>query len=748
MTALTPTAPGCPSGLSPVTARDTKTGYAGFVRDVGDEHAIDLVVRGAKCGGCLSKIEKSVSALPGVTQARLNLSSGQMRVRWTGPLAADRIAQTISDLGYGVAAQAADTGAADKAREERSLLISMGVAGFAAANIMLLSVSVWAGTGEMGEATRQTLHALSGVIALPVLLFSGRHFFRSAWAALRNGHANMDVPISLALSLAFGVSVFETLRGGEHAYFDAVVMLCFFLLIGRFLDARLRRQAHAAANALAAMQTSAVTRLTDKGDAVSVAARDVAAGDRILLAPGERAMVDMRIFDGVSDVDESLVTGESLPRTFSPGMTLHAGAINVSAPLRGEALKVVEESLLSQIGEMLEAGEQRRSAYRRIADRAVSIYVPFVHTTAALACLGWLLLGASLPDALMIAAATLIITCPCALALAAPVAQVVAAGRLFRKGVYLRSGDAFERLAEIDHIVFDKTGTLTLGTPKLEGMVLTGQSLALDSPEAKAMLADAASLARVSHHPLSRALVATAGSGAAREGVREIAGCGLEASVDGQTWRLGSANWIGTDKALAAASGPSLWFARGDAPAVQFRFVDNVQPGTADALNTLRAQGIDLEIVSGDQNGAVASLAGTLGIADWTGEASPQAKVARLETLRGQNHRVLMVGDGLNDAGALSLAHASLAPGAAIDISQSASDAVYSGGLDAIPLILRVARKTRAIMRQNFALAAAYNVIAVPIAVTGHVTPLVAAIAMSLSSIIVTLNAMRLQIEE
>jgi len=733
--------------MAPAAEKATKTGYAGFVRHVGDENALDLVVRGAKCGGCLSKIEKSVSALPGVTQARLNLSNGQMRVRWKGSLAADRIAQTVSDLGYGVAAQAADQGAVNKAREERSLLISMGVAGFAAANIMLLSVSVWAGHGEMGEATRQTLHALSGAIALPVLLFSGRHFFRSAWAALSNGHANMDVPISLALSLAFGVSVFETFRGGEHAYFDAVVMLCFFLLIGRFLDARLRRQAHAAANALAAMQTSAVTRVAGNGEAVSVAASDVAAGDHILLAPGERAMVDMRILAGTSDVDESLVTGESIPRTFSPGMVLHAGAINVSAQLRGEALKAVEDSLLSQIGEMLEAGEQRRSAYRRIADRAVSIYVPFVHTTAALACVGWLLLGASLPDALMIAAATLIITCPCALALAAPVAQVVAAGRLFRKGVYLRSGDAFERLAEIDHIVFDKTGTLTLGTPKLNSILIGDRLLEARSQEASRLLSDAARLARASHHPLSRALVSAAGVGAAAENVKEIAGHGLGAEFDGMIWRLGSAAWVGAE-ADGEASGPSLWFSRGDEPEVKFQFTDDIQPGAREALDTLRDQSINLEIVSGDQNASVSALANSLGISDWTGEAKPKDKVARLEALRAQDAHVLMVGDGLNDAGALSLAHASLAPGAAIDISQSASDAVYGGGMQAIPLVLKVARKTRAIMRQNFALAAAYNVIAVPIAVTGNVTPLVAAIAMSLSSIIVTLNAMRLQIGE
>ena len=746
MTTAVSTAPGCPSGLAPASASQSKSGFAGFVRKSGDENALDLVVRGAKCGGCLSKIEKAVSGLPGVTAARLNLSNGRMRVRWTGPLSADRVAQTISDLGYGVAAQSDDRAALEKAREERALLISMGVAGFAAANIMLLSVSVWAGHGEMGEATRKTLHALSGVIALPVLLFSGRHFFRSAWSALRNGHANMDVPISLALSLAFGVSVFETLRGGEHAYFDAVVMLCFFLLIGRFLDARLRRQAHAAANALAAMQTSAVTRLGASGDTRSVAASEIVPGDRILLAPGERAMVDIRIVSGISDVDESLVTGESVPRTYSPGMVLHAGAINVSAPVQGEALKVAEESLLSQIGDMLEAGEQRRSAYRRIADRAVSIYVPFVHATAALACIGWLVMGASIPDALMIAAATLIITCPCALALAAPVAQVVAAGRLFSNGIYLRSGDAFERLAEIDHIVFDKTGTLTLGIPKLDRIEVDGQSVPLESAEARECLADAARLARVSHHPLSRALVAVAGPGQAQEDVQEVAGRGLEADIDGEVWRLGSSAWIGAD-ADAPVAGPVLWLARGSAPHVRFVFVDDVQPGALGALDTLRAGGIDMEIMSGDQAGAVAPLAGRLAIEDWTAGASPQEKVSRLEALRAQGRKVLMVGDGLNDAGALSLAHASLAPGAAIDITQSASDAVYSGGLEAIPLILRVANRTRNVMRQNFALAALYNVIAVPIAVTGHVTPLVAAIAMSLSSIIVTLNAIRLRIE-
>lgn len=385
MTQIAGTATGCPSGLSPPTQSHQPSGLDSFVRVVDGDKRIDLIVRGARCGGCLSKIEQSLLKRPGVETARLNLSTGHLRVRWTGALGADEVAATITGLGYEVAPQVEIDLASDKAKEERRLLIAMGVAGFAAANIMLLSVSVWAGHGEMGQATRQILHVLSGIIALPVLIFSGRHFFQSAFAALKAGHANMDVPISLALSLAFGVSVVETARNGPHAYFDAVVMLLFFLLIGRFLDARLKRQAHAAANSLAAMQTNAVTIVSVTGETQHVRAHDVMAGDIVLLAPGERAMVDMRVTAGTSDVDESLITGESLPRTYQSGMLLHAGAINLTSAIQGEVLNEASDSLLSQIGEMLEAGEQRRSAYRRIADKAVSLYVPMVHTTAALA---------------------------------------------------------------------------------------------------------------------------------------------------------------------------------------------------------------------------------------------------------------------------------------------------------------------------------------------------------------------------
>lgn len=721
---------GCPSGLEP-PVKAAAGDLTAFVSRTGDQSTLQLVVTGAKCAGCLSKIEKALNGLPGIETARLNLSTGHLRVVWNGPLSANLVGSTVTDLGYGVSAYSPNQVASSASREERSLLMAMGVAGFAAANIMLLSVSVWAGYADMGEATRRVLHIISGLIALPVLVFSGRHFFASAYNVLRHGHANMDVPISLALILAYAVSVAETLRGGAHVYFDACVMLLFFLLIGRFLDARLRRRAHAAALDLAALQNHSVRRKDDLGHVEAVRAEDIRVNDKILLASGERALVDMRILsEGLTDVDESLITGESLPRTLSAGAIMHAGTINLGQPLEGEAIGEAANSLLSELADMLEAGEQKRTRYRRLADRAVSLYVPLVHSVAALTFLGWLLAGAGASQAIMVAVTTLIITCPCALALAAPVAQIVATGSLFRQGVYLRSGDALERLAEIDHVILDKTGTLTFGDPVLVSS--HGDELAI-----------AAKLARASRHPLSRSIVSAAGPGPVCPEVREFAGLGLEGEIDGQTYRLGSADWVGLDEA-GEHRDLALWLSDGESPPVRFSFEDQLRADSHEVVQRLQMRGLGVEILSGDRLSVVESTARALGITTYAAGLSPQDKVERMEQLRAEGKHVLMVGDGLNDAGALSLAHASLAPGNAMDVSQSASDGVFSGGLSAVDTILDVAIRTRRTMLQNFSLAAGYNMIAVPIAVLGFVTPLIAAVAMSASSLIVTLNALRL----
>ncbi|MEL6955934.1 MAG: heavy metal translocating P-type ATPase, partial [Pseudomonadota bacterium] len=648
-----------------------------------------------------------------------------------GDLAAERVIAAINDLGYRASPLDPDRSTDEAKREERRLLTAMGIAGFAAANIMLLSISIWAGHDEMGEITRTTLHAISGAIAIPAVFIAGRPFFASAWGVLSKGRANMDVPISLALILALGVSIWETALGGQHAYFDACVMLLFFLLIGRFLDARLRRRAHAAANDLAALQARSVSRIGSGGQVESVRAKDISAGDLMLVAPGERVVVDLDITEGTADVDESLVTGESTPITAAPGRRLYAGTVVLGRALKGRAVAAAADSLMADIARMLEAGEQRKSSYRKIAERAVSLYIPFVHSVAALTFIGWLLAGAGVREAIFVACSTLIITCPCALALAAPVAQVVAAGRLFKNGVFLKSGDALERLAGVDHVVFDKTGTLTIGTPRLKPGTVSDEDLAA-----------AALLARASRHPLSRAVAIAAGPGPVAEHVREHVGLGLEAEIEGERVRLGSAEWAGGSD--ESPDGPSIWLSRGEKAPVQFSFEDQVHADSMDVLEGLRRRGLDVEIVSGDSEDSVARAAGRLGISAWMSRATPSDKVARLEHLRSKGRKVLMVGDGLNDAGALSLAHASLAPGGAMDVSQSASDAVYSGGgLGGVLTVLDTAGRARATMLQNFGLAALYNLIAVPIAVLGYASPLVAAIAMSASSLLVTLNALR-----
>ncbi|MEO0881962.1 MAG: heavy metal translocating P-type ATPase [Pseudomonadota bacterium] len=706
------------------------TNFDAFVREKNGVKKLDLSVRGAKCGGCISKIERAIRTQNGVTSARLNLSNGELNIIADDTFSANDVARVVTDLGYGVSAQSASKAAAHQKAEESHLLVAMGVAGFAAANIMLLSVSVWGGATEMGEQTRQVFHGISGLIAFPVIVFSGRHFFSSAWSALKHRNMNMDVPVSLAIWLAFGVSVWETISGGQHAYFDACVMLLFFLLIGRFLDARLRRRAFAAARELAALRNRTVSRITPRG-IHTVQTDDIKPGERILVAPGEQTAIDIEVVAGGSEIDESLVTGESLPRFAGIGSTVYSGSVNIGAAIEGVAISAAADSLLADITNMLEAGEQRRSTYRKIADHAVSLYVPFVHTTALLAFAAWLIIGASIEDAVLVAASTLIITCPCALALAAPVAQMVAAGRLFKLGAFLKSGDALERLAAIDHIVFDKTGTLTLGMPKW-----------IPTSKARDNLHDAAEMARASRHPLSRALAAAAGPGKTAKGVEEHAGKGLRTWTNTQEHRLGSADWVGAGEHLKQ-DGPVLWYRSGDAHPVAFEFEDAPQIGAEKAVKELSAMGFELEILSGDRSNAVEKMACLVGIPHWTSAASPQEKAGRLEHLAGKGKRVLMIGDGLNDAAALSLAHAALAPGGAVDISQASADVVFSGGLKTIPQILAVAQAAKQTMLQNFALAAAYNLVAVPIAVTGNVTPLIAAIAMSVSSLIVTLNAIR-----
>lgn len=730
--------PGCPSGLEPAADAGV-IDPAPFVRRLRDGASrLELSIFGAKCGGCISKIEGGLSKLPGVENARLNLSTGKLAVSWRGEATTPRdITQTISDLGYRAAPF--DPQAAEKEQDEEGkfLLRCMAVAGFAMANVMLLSVAVWAGAGgEMGPATRMMMHWISGTIAVPAALFAGRPFFRSAWAALKNGKANMDVPISLAVFLALGISIYETLNHGRDAYFDAAVMLLFFLLIGRWLDHRLRARAREAAQSLLALQATTASRFTANGSLEAVSAKDIAPGDRLLLSPGDRAPVNGVVEDGASDVDVSLVTGESAPAKMNAGDVLYSGVLNLSSRLIMRATARAEDSLIADLTRLIEAGEQGKSKYVRLADRAAALYVPVVHSLALATLLGWLFIGdASLRVAVMNAVAVLIITCPCALGLAAPAVQVVATGRLFKEGVLVKSGDALERLAEVDAIVFDKTGTLTLGRMRLAN---------LDDISHETVM-QAASLARASRHPLARAVVTAAGAGQLAEDVHDAPGYGVEGLVDGEKARFGRADWVGVNSDGANAASEA-WFKRGDAPAVRFEFEDSLRADTAETIDAFQSKGVVSEMLTGDRPAPAARIAKLAGLSAWRPNMTPTDKIARLKTLSENGVRAAMVGDGLNDAPALAAAHASLSPGTAADASQAAADFVFQGdSLAPVLTAYEVSKKARARVLENFRFAALYNVCAIPLAVFGFVTPLIAALAMSGSSVIVTLNALRLR---
>jgi Cu2+-exporting ATPase len=708
-----------------------------FVRsDANGLNRLYLIVEGAHCGGCVRRIERAVAAVGGLETGRLNLSTRRLTLRWPGdPATARAYIAAVTDLGYrAVPFDPEKLGAYDQ-KAERELLLCLAVAGFAVGNVMLLAVSVWAGHAYgMGQGTRTFFHWVEALIALPAIAFSGRPFFRSAWAALRHGRTNMDVPISIGVTIAAAMSLHETIRGGEHAYFDSAIALLFFLLIGRYLDLRARGAARGAAERLLALAAVAVTKLLPDGTTRSARPEELALGDMVLVARGERIGVDGTVQDGSSELDTSLISGETTPHAVAPGDPVFAGTINLAAPLHLTVRAVGEGTLLAEIVRLMEAAEQRRGRFVTLAERIARHYAPVVHTLALLTFLGWTVVGGvAWQTALLYAVAVLIITCPCALGLAVPAVQVIASGRLMRGGTLLKSATALERLAEVDTVVLDKTGTLTEGRLEL----LPGSWSADD-------LAAAAALAKASRHPLARAVARACPTVGAARGVEELPGQGLSLRTDAGEIRLGRRGWA-VDAPEDDAAGPELWLARpGHAP-VRLTFTDTLRADAGEVVAELGRRGLALELLSGDRRSTVRATAEALGLARWQAAMTPAQKVARLEALRASGKRVLMVGDGLNDAPALAAAHVSLSPSTAVDISQTAADAVFQGRL-LHPVLdaLEVARRSERLVRQNVALAFAYNVLVVPLAMAGHVTPLVAALSMSASSLLVVGNAMRL----
>lgn len=685
-----------------------------------------LIVPSMHCAGCMGKVERGLQAVPGVASARVNLSARQVRVTHDARLVAPDLVAALEDIGFASQPRGEEMAAPPSAARE--LLAPLAVAGFGMMNVMLMSVSIWSGADG---STRQLFHWLSALIGVPAIVFAGRPFFTSAWGALRRGRTNMDVPISIGVTLATCLSLYETVTGGHDAWFDGTLMLLLFLLAGRALDAAMRDRARAGVDGLLRQAAPGAMVIAADGQLEWVAARDLLPGTVMRIAAGERLAADGEVVTGDSAIDQSLMTGEVAPRPVQVGDAVHAGTLNLHAPLDVRVTAVGQDTSLAEIARLMEASGQVRSAYVRIADRASRLYAPAVHSLALISFIGWMLAGAGAYHSAVIAIAVLIITCPCAIGLAVPVAQVIACNALMRRGVMVKDGSALERLARVDRALIDKTGSLTMGQPTPDPQVLQ----ALSPDEASVALA----LASHSRHPLSRslggALVAMGHRAAELSEVEEVPGYGMRA------------RWKGTDVALrrpdtATTSAVALDIAGSAVRLIPF--ADRLRPDSDDALRQLKSLGVQCSILSGDNARAVAEVARSTGLTAQAA-ASPTDKSDAIGRLQRAGKTVLMVGDGLNDGPALAAADASIAPGTASDVGRQAADFVFLGdSLSALPATVRAARRTMRIVRQNFALSIGYNVLAVPLAIMGYLTPLYAAVAMSTSSLLVIANSFRL----
>ncbi len=713
-----------------------------FVESDQDGNAmLHVLVENMHCADCIRTIEQTLKSNPAVIEARVNFSTRRLFLRWhPDGIDVAELVKPIIDLGYPLTPYNSAMIKSAGAEENAKLLRALAVAGFASANVMLLSVSVWSGlfSEDMGSATRDFLHWVSALIALPAVAYAGQPFFKSALAALRAGRTNMDVPISLAVILASGMSLAETIRSGQHVYFDASVSLLFFLLIGRYLDNAARSKARSAAERLLLLKAVAATVVEADGSLKTLAVEAVVPGSRVRIMAGDRLPVDGVVVSGQSELDVSLITGESLPAAVKPGDNVFAGTLNLGAPIDISATKMGDNTLLGDIVRLMEAAEQGRARYVRIADRLSRYYAPVVHTLAALTFIGWWFYSSSWQIALMQAVALLIITCPCALGLAVPVVQVVASGRLLTRGILVKSADGLERLAEVDTIVFDKTGTLTEGRLDLvNGDEISQEDLRL-----------AASLGQHSRHPLAKTIARAGGGESLNLDVEEHPGAGLRAMTDAGEVRLGSRRFcdVAEDAAADKPAGPEMWLRRADGRTVQFRFRDHLRADAKEAIRDLSTRGFAIALLSGDREPVVRELAEELGIERWYAAQKPEDKVNRLDSFAKEGRKVLMVGDGINDAPALAAAHVSLSPATASDISQTAADFIFQGRLlGPVSETIFVARSSKRLIFENFGLSFLYNAIAIPLAVLGFVTPLVAAVAMSSSSLVVCLNSLRLR---
>lgn len=734
-----------PEELEQLAVYDDERLQSRFV-EMDGEHLREaaLILEGITCAACIWLNERHVNGLPGVLEFRVNYSNHRARLRWDNRLIRlSDVLKAIADIGY--VAHPYDPNRQQQVadRERRLFLRRIALAGLGTMQVMMFAVALYVGEATGIEpAYERFFQWVSLLVATPVVLYSAQPFFRGAWVDLSHRRLGMDVPVALAIGVAYVASAWATITGTGEVYFDSVSMFTLFLLTGRFLEMGARHRAAQAGEDLVRLAPNMARRVEAAGETM-VPVTEVAPGDRLRVRPGESVPTDGRVVEGRSAVDESLLTGESMPLAKSAGDRLVGGTVNVESPLLMEVTEVGEETVLAAILRLLDRAQAQKPRLARIADRVAAWFVAAILLVAGLTYTWWHL-HAPL-DAFWITLSVLVVTCPCALSLATPAALTAGTGRLAAEGLLATRGHALEVLSKATRVVFDKTGTLTAGH-----LEVVEVEMLRDSWTAPAALAVAGALEQASEHPIGRALRRAAEERSAAREVVARSGEGVTGIVDGVAYRLGSPAFAGGAEAPGIATpharATRVTLSDAGGPIAAFTLADGLRDGARNAVVRLREMGLEVSLFSGDGDGVVAAVAADLGIADHRARMLPQDKLAAVAALQAQGEVVLMVGDGVNDAPVLAGADVSLAMGKASAIAQTHADLVlFNDHLPHIAAGIATARRTLAIVRQNLGWALLYNVVALPLAVAGHVQPWMAAIGMSASSLLVVLNALRLR---
>jgi Cu2+-exporting ATPase len=724
-----------------------------FVRPVGEhEREAALILEGITCAACVWLNESHIARQPGVTAVDINYATRRARVRWDENVTKlSAILEAIQAIGYRAHPYDVTKSEQLAQKERRTAQWRLFVAGFGMMQVMMYALPVYLADGDMTADIEQLMRWASLLLTLPVMVYSSAPFFINAWRDLKLRRVGMDVPVAIGIGSAFLASVWATLVAAGEVYFDSVTMFVFFLLTGRYLEMMARQKAARGVEALAKAIPAFCERLPHwpDGEAERVAVANLVAGDCVRVKPGETIPGDGTVLEGESSCDESLLTGESLPVPKRVGDPVTGGSINVGSPLVVRLERVGEATRLASIRRLMEQAAAEKPALVQMADR---IAMRFVAVLLVLAAATWLYWWNTDPSqALWIFVAVLVVSCPCALSLATPAALTVATGALARKGVLVTRGHAIETLARADHWIFDKTGTLTVGRP------VVGEMRLAPGVDEAAVFAQVRALEQASEHPLARALLAKVGAGATApvRDLKAITGQGVEARLADATLRIGVPAFVAELHGQPLPDEMTAWLAAGDSVVALgdaagwrawFRIADALRPGARQALARLRAQGMRLSILSGDAPQTVAAVARELNVADYRGGMTPEGKHAFLREIQARGETVAMVGDGVNDAPVLAQAHVSVAMGGGTDLARGQADVVL---LSDDPVHLgngvTLARRALRIIRQNLLWAFTYNIVAIPLAMTGWVTPWMAGIGMSASSLLVVLNALRLQ---